>query len=135
MPLRVVQSPGCADVLTDDELGLGEDEILIDSGKIAQSLGYSPTDPDANRALLRVAAAMRSTAIQVALENGVDGIVRTSNSNPARVQRLLAQVGGTARVVDISRAEACRRIRRLFPNNRDRQLLCEQGLDRYFDER
>ena len=135
MPLRVVQSPGCADVLTDDELGLGGDEVLIDSGKIAQSLGYEPTDPDANRALLRVAAAMRSTAIQVALENGVDGIVRTSNSNPARVQRLLAQVGGKARVVDISRAEACRRIRRLFPNNRDRQLLCEQGLDRYFDER
>ena len=83
--------------------------------------------------LLRVAIAMRTTAIKVALDQGVDGVVRTGS--PRNAARLVAQTGGSLRVIDISRAEACRRIRRLFPNNRDRQLLCEQGLDRYFDER
>ena len=134
MALNVVQSPGCADLIASDLDEIVEaGGVVIDSGRIAQSLGWSPTDPDRNMSLLRVAIAMRTTAIKVALDQGVDGVVRTGS--PRNAARLVAQTGGSLRVIDISRAEACRRIRRLFPNNRDRQLLCEQGLDRYFDER
>ena len=134
MALNVVQSPGCADLIASDLDEIVEaGGVVIDSGRIAQSLGWSPTDPDRNMSLLRVAIAMRTTAIKVALDQGIDGVVRTGS--PRNAARLVAQTGGSLRVIDISRAEACRRIRRLFPNNRDRQLLCEQGLDRYFDER
>ena len=134
MALNVVQSPGCADLIASDLDEIVEaGGFVIDSGRIAQSLGWSPTDPDRNMSLLRVAIAMRTTAIKVALDQGVDGVVRTGS--PRNAARLVAQTGGSLRVIDISRAEACRRVRRLFPNNRDRQLLCEQGLDRYFDER
>ena len=131
MPLRVVQSSGCSRILTDDELGLEDGEILIDAGEIAESIGYVPTDPDANKALLGVAVRMRGVAIVAAQEAGINGVVRTSN--PRNAQRLAEQVGGEVRTVDLSRAEACRRIRALYPNNRDRQLLCELGLDRYFN--
>ena len=75
MALRIVQSPGCSDVLTKDELGLQPGEILIDTGRISESIGYNPADPGANRALLRVAARMRSLGIQAAVEEGVDGIM------------------------------------------------------------
>ena len=133
MPLTVVQSPGCADLIEDElEDLLADGDIVIDAGKIAEALGYVPTDPDANKALLRVASRMRGVAIVAAQEQGLDGVVRTSN--PRHVERLREQVGGGEVVkIHLSRAEACRRIRRLFPNDRDRQLLCEQGLDRYFN--
>ena len=134
MPLRIVQSPGCADVLTDEELGLEVGEILIDTGKIAEAIGYNPADENANRALLRVAARMRSMAIVAATEEGVNGIVRTSNRNPARVERLRELAGGApVRTVEIDRNEACRRIRRLVPNDEARRAACELGLGRYFD--
>ena len=114
MPLRIVQSPGCSDILEEDELGLEAGEILIDTGKIAESIGYSPTDPAANRALLRVAARMRALAIVAANEAGVSGIIRTSNRRPEKVERLRQLAGGAAvRVVPMTREEACRRIRRI----------------------
>ena len=132
MPLRVVQSPGCLRIYSDTELGLNEGDIVIDSGSIAEALGYDVTDPDANRALLRVASRLRGLAITAALEDGIDGIVRTSN--PRSGQRLLATTrAAQVEVINLSRSEACRRIRRLFPSDRDRQLLCEQGLDRYYE--
>ena len=135
MALRIVQSPGCADILEDDELGLEEGEILIDTGKIAESIGYSPTDLNANRSLLRVASRMRAVAIVAAIAEGVNGIVRTSNRRPAKVERLRELAGGAAvREVEISREEACRRIRRRVRGDRARQLACEEGLSRYFDE-
>ena len=133
MPLTVVQSPGCLDVI-EDELGdlLEDGDIVIDAGKIAESLGYVPTDPDANKALLRVASRMRGVAIVAANEANISGVVRTSN--PRSVPRLLEQTGAeAATVIPLSRAEACRRIRKIYPNDRDRQLLCEAGLDRYYD--
>ena len=132
MPLRVVQSPGCKRLYSDSELGLRDDDILIDTGLIAESLGYVPTDPNRNAALLRVAARMRGVAITAALEDGLDGVVRTSN--PRSGQRLLAATGATkVEVIALTRSEACKRIRRLYPNDRDRAALCEIGLDRYFD--
>ena len=131
MPLRVVQSPGCRRIYSDEELGLRDNDILIDTGSIAESLGYVPTDPNRNTALLRVASRMRGVAIVAANEANISGVVRTSN--PRSVPRLLEQTGAeSATVVPLSRAEACRRIRRLFPNDRDRQILCEAGLDRYY---
>ena len=133
MPLTVVQSPGCLDVI-EDELGdlLEAGDIVIDVGAIAESLGYVPTDPDANKALLRVASRMRGVAIVAANEANISGVVRTSN--PRSVPRLLEQTGAeAATVIPLSRAEACRRIRKIYPNDRDRQLLCEAGLDRYYD--
>ena len=71
-------------------------------------------------------------AITAALEDGISGVVRTSN--PRSGQRLLAATGATkVEVIHLTRSEACRRIRKIYPNDRDRQLLCEQGLDRYFN--
>ena len=135
MPLRIVQSPGCADVLEADELGLEPGEILLDTGKIAESIGYDPSDPNANRALLRVAARMRAVAIVAATEEGVNGIVRTSNRVPAKVERLRELAGGApVRQVEIDRDEACRRIRRLVSNDSARRDACELGLGRYFNE-
>ena len=134
MPLRIVQSPGCSDILEEDELGLEAGEILIDTGTIAASIGYSPTDPAANRALLRVAARMRSLAIVAANEEGVSGIIRTSNRRPEKLERLRQLAGGASvRVVPMTREEACRRIKRVVPNAA-RRAACELGLGRYFDE-
>lgn len=129
--LRVVKSPGCAAILTVVELGLKDGEILIDAGKIAESLGYEPTDPDANKALIRVALRARGVAILAATEAGISGVVRTSN--PRSAERIAEQLGTTVREVPMTQAEACRRIRKLYPNNRDRQILCELGVSRYFE--
>ena len=75
---------------------------------------------------------MRGVAIVAANDANLSGIVRTSN--PRSVPRLLEQTGTTtATVIPLTRAEACKRIRRIFPNDRDRAALCEIGLDRYFD--
>ena len=133
MALRVVQSPGCRRLYSDSELGLRDDDILIDTGAIAEALGYDPTSSTANTAMLRVASRMRGLAITAANEANINGVVRTSN--PRHVPRLIEQTGAaSATVIPLSRAEACRRIRRLFPNDRDRQILCESGLDRYYSE-
>ena len=130
----MIQSPGCADLIADDLDEIVESGgVVIDAGRIAQSLGWNPTDPDRNMGLLRVAVGMRTTAIKIARDEGIDGVVRTGS--PRNAARLVAQTGGNLRVVEVSRAEACRRIRKLFPNNRDRQALCELGLDRYYRER
>ena len=131
MPLRVVQAPGCREIYSDDDLGVRAGDVVIDTGDIAASLGYDQTSPTANKALLRVASRMRGVAIVAANDANLSGIVRTSN--PRSVPRLLEQTGTlTATVIPLTRAEACRRIRKLFPNDRDRQILCESGLDRYF---
>ena len=133
MALTVLQSPGCADLIADDLQEIVNDGgVVIDAGRIAESLGWNPTDPDRNMDLLRVAVGMRTTAIKIARERGLDGVVRTSTTNPAAVARLTAQTGGTVRTIAMTRAEACRRIRKIFPNSRDRQAMCEEGLDRYY---
>ena len=134
MALDVIQSPGCADLIADDLQAIADrGGVVIDTGRIAESLGWNPTDPNRNQALLRVAVGMRTTAIKIARDNNLDGVVRTSNRSPAALEKLTAQTGGTVRVVAMTRAEACRRIRKLLPNNRDRQAMCEEGLDRYFN--
>ena len=131
MALRVVQAPGCRAIYSDDELGVTAGDVVIDSGSIAASLGYDPTSPTANKLLLRVAVRMRGVAITAANDANLSGIVRTSN--PRSVPRLLEQTGTMrATVISLTRAEACKRIRRIFPNDRDRQVLCESGLDRYY---
>ena len=132
MALRVVQAPGCREIYSDEELGVRAGDVVIDTGEIAAALGYDPTSPTANKALLRVASRMRGAAIVAANDANLSGIVRTSN--PRSVPRLLEQTGAaSATVIPLTRAEACRRIRRIFPNDRDRAALCEIGLDRYFD--
>ena len=131
--LDVIQSPGCADLIAEDLQAISDrGGVVIDTGRIAESLGWNPTDPNRNQALLRVAVGMRTTAIKIARDNNLEGVVRTSNTAPAALAKLTAQTGGTVRVIPMTRAEACRRIRKLFPNNRDRQAMCEEGLDRYY---
>ena len=133
MALTVWQSPGCADLIADDLQEIVDGGgVVIDAGRIAESLGWNPTDPDRNMDLLRVALGMRTTAIKIATARGLNGVVRTSTTNPASVARLTAQTGGTVRTIAMTRAEACRRIRKIFPNSRDRQAMCEEGLDRYY---
>ena len=116
MSLTVWQSPGCADLIADDLQEIVDGGgVVIDAGRIAESLGWNPTDPDRNMDLLRVALGMRTTAIKIATERGLNGVVRTSTTNPAAVARLTAQTGGAVRTIAMTRAEACRRIRKLFP--------------------
>ena len=135
MALSVWQSPGCADLIADDLQEIVDGGgVVIDTGRIAESLGWNPTDPDRNMDILRVALGMRTTAIKIARDQNLDGVVRTSTTNPAAVARLTAQTGGTVRTIAMTRAEACRRIRKIFPNNRDRQAMCEEGLDRYYGD-
>ena len=70
MPLDVIQSPGCADLIADDLQAVVDDGgVVIDTGRIAESLGWDPTDPNRNQALLRVAVGMRTTAIKIARDN------------------------------------------------------------------
>ena len=127
MALNVWQSPGCADLIASDLDEIVEaGGVVIDAGRIAQSLGWSPTDSNRNMALLRVAVGVRTTAIKIAREQGLDGVVRTGS--PRNAARLVAQTGGSLRVIDISRAEACRRIRRLFPNNRESPAALRTGI-------
>ena len=131
--LDVIQSPGCADLIAEDLQAISDrGGVVIDTGRIAESLGWDPTDPNRNQAILRVAVGMRTTAIKIARDHNLEGVVRTSNTAPAALERLTAQAGGTLRTVHMTRAEACRRIRKLFLNNRERQAMCEEGLDRYY---
>ena len=115
MALRVVQAPGCRDIYSDSDLGVRAGDIVIDTGDIAKSLGYDPTDPTANKDLLKVASRLRGLAIRAAREDGLDGVVRTSN--PRSGQRLLEATGAMkVEIIALTRAEACRRIRALFPD-------------------
>ena len=131
MPLRIVQSPGCRAIYSDADLGIRPGDIVIDTGDLAASLGFDPTSPTANKGLLKVASRLRGLAIKAALEDGISGVVRTSN--PKSGTRLLAVTGASkVEILSVTRAEACRRIRKLFPNDRERAAMCELGLDRYF---
>ena len=131
MALRVVQAPGCRAIYSDEDLGVRAGDVVIDTGELAAALGYDPTSPTANKSLLRVASRLRGLAIMAANDANLSGIVRTSN--PRSVPRLLEQTGAeAATVIPLTRAEACRRIRKIYPNDRDRQILCEQELDRYY---
>ena len=78
--------------------------MVIDAGRIAQSLGWNPTDPDRNMGLLKVAVGMRTTAIKIARDEGIDGVVRTGS--PRNAARLVAQTGGNLRVIDVSRGRS-----------------------------
>ena len=53
--------------------------------------------------LLRVAIGMRTTAITIAREQDLNGVVRTSTNNPAALARLTAQTGGTVRTFNLTR--------------------------------
>ena len=133
MALDVIQSPGCADLIADDLQAISDrGGVVIDTGRIAQALGWDPTDPDRDQRLLRIAIGMRTTAIKIARDNNLSGVVRTSNTAPTAIEKLTAQAGGTLRTVSMTRAAACRKIRKLFPNNRQRQAACEEGLDRFY---
>ena len=71
MSLTVWQSPGCADLIADDlQEIVDRGGLVIDAGRIAESLGWNPTDPDRNMDLLRVAVGMRTTAIKIARDRG-----------------------------------------------------------------
>lgn len=134
MALRVVRSPGCREILRPSELALGENELVIDTGQLARAMGYDPTAARPNRAILPIASAARTTAIKAAIGDGVDAVVRTGDRSARALDRLRALApNATVTDIPITRSEACRRIRALYPNDRDRQLLCERGLDRYFN--
>ena len=63
--------PGCADLIADDLQEIVDGGgVVIDAGRIAESLGWNPTDPDRNMDLLRVALGMRTTAIKIATRAG-----------------------------------------------------------------
>ena len=119
-----MQAPGCRDIYSNSDLGVSAGDIVIDTGDIAASLGFDPTDPNANKGLLKVASRLRGLAIKAALEDGISGVVRTSQSSRSGT-RLLAVTGASkVEILSVTRAEACRRIRKIYPNDRDRQIRC-----------
>ena len=64
---------------------------MIDTGRIAESLGWNPTDLNRNQALLRVASRDADHGDQDWRDNDLDGVVRTSNTAPGAIDKLTAQ--------------------------------------------
>ena len=134
MALKVLVSPGCAEVSSDYlDRALGEDDILIDTGHIFKALTGSSAVPSSRPAALRLAVGLRTTAIRFAKENNVNGIIRTGDGRRASIERLQQEAGGaTVQVLNIDRDEACRRVRSIV-SNEDRRAACTEGLDRFYD--
>ena len=133
MALDVLVSPGCRAV-ADDYLdrSLGPDDVLIDTGAIFTALTGSTAIPSSRPAVLALAVGLRTTAIRFARENGLNGIVRTGNGSRASITKLQLEAGGSVKVLQLDRDEACKRIRGLV-TGADRVGACEIGLDRFYN--
>ena len=132
MALNVLVSPGCRAV-ADDYLdrALGKDDVIIDVGSIFTALTGSTAIPSSRPAALRLAIGLRTVAIRNARENGVNGLVRTGDGSRSSIRRLQAEAGGSVRVLNLDRDEACRRVRSIV-STEDRRAACTEGLDRFY---
>ena len=133
MALNVLVSPGCAEISADYlDRALGPDDVVIDAGQIFKALTGSSAVPSSRPAALALALGLRTTAIRFAREKNVNGLVRTGNGDRAAIRRLQAEAGGSVRVLQIEREEACRRVRSLV-STEDRRAVCTEGLSRFYD--
>ena len=129
MPLTVVAGPGC-DALKDDYLDdeLEDDDVVISAGRMFHALTGDAAVPSSNPPALRTALALRTAAIRMAREKGINGYVLTSNGNRADLDKLRELTGADEiRVLDYSEAHACARIRALVPAG-ERREACELGI-------
>ena len=133
MALDVLVSPGCADV-SDEYLdrALGPSDVLIDVGELFRAVTRSDVIPNTRPEALRLAAALQTTAIRIARENNLSGIIRTGNAARANIDKLQRASGGSVKVLQLDRETACKRIRALVRSD-ERAAACEQGLTRFFD--
>lgn len=132
MALDVLVSPGCRAV-ADDYLdrSLGPDDVLIDTGAIFEALSGSTGIPSSRPAVLALAVGLRTTAIRFARENNLNGIVRTGNGSRASITKLQLEAGGSVKVLQLDREEACKRVRAIV-TGADRVAACETGLARFY---
>ena len=134
MALDVLAGPGCAAVKaqTIATLKRGRDGFLeLDRTAMYRALGGTATSPASDPELYRVASYMLSAAVRFAREKGLDGVVTTSNGSRSRLNALVSEAGGRLLVTAPSRAEVCRRLRRVVPEAARREV-CEEGLDRWY---
>ena len=132
MALNVLVSPGCSAVSEDyTDRALGPEDVLIDAGLMFKALTGSSAIPSTRPAALALALGLRTTAIRFAKEKHLNGLVRTGNGDRAAIKRLQAEAGGSVKVLNLDRDEACRRVRSIV-SNEDRRAACEEGLDRFY---
>ena len=135
MPLRVLGGPGCDSVAKDEFLEdeLEEGDVVISVGRIFKAITGSDGIPSANPPALRLALALRATAIRVAREKELSGWVLTSNGSRSHLDRLAAESGAErVTVLKITEAQACARVGQLVTGV-ERRAACEEGIrDRWF---
>ena len=134
MPLQVLAGPGCDAVGKLDyvERVRQPGDVVISVGRIYESLTADGSIPSSNTPALRLALGLRTAAIRMAREKQLSGFVLTSNGNRADLDRLAVESGGGVRVLKMTEADACAKIRALVPAG-ERREACELGVgDRWF---
>lgn len=134
MSLDVLAGPGCAAVKTGviARLARGRDGFtVLDVTAMYRAMGGEAVSPSDDPELFRLASYLLAVAVRRAREQGVDGVVTTSNGSRSRIAELAEQAGGRVLITDPGRAEVCRRLRRVVPEAARREV-CEQGLDRWY---
>ena len=129
MGLQLLAGPGCDDAkeLELDEL-LEPGDVVISAGRMVESLVGPTAVPSTKPEVLRAALALRATAIRLAREKGLNGVVITSNGSRQDLEKLRNLAGAEEiRIVAITENQACARIRKLVPAG-DRREACEQGV-------
>ena len=135
MPLKVLAGPGCDAVAKDEYLedALEEGDVVISAGKIYKAITGSAGVPSENPPALRLALALRTTAIRVAREKELSGWVLTSNGSRAHLDSLIAESGAArVTVLKLTEAQACARVGQLV-TGAERRSACEEGIrNRWF---
>ena len=107
--------------------------MVISVGRIFKALTGSDGIPSERPAALRLALALRATAIRMARAKELSGWVLTSNGSRAHLDRLVAESGAArVTVLKITEAQACARVGQLV-TGAGRRATCEEGIrDRWF---
>ena len=130
MGLHVLAGPGCDEVGKDAyaDAHMGPDDVKISVGSLYKALTGSDGIPSENSAALRMALALRVTAIRLAREKQLNGFVLTSNGARADLDRLVRETGAPGvTVLKMTEAQACARIAKLVPAGARREA-CETGV-------
>ena len=134
MPIDVLAGPGCAEVKAEEisDLARGRDGFTVfDATAFYRALGGTAVSPASDPGVYRTASYALAAAVRFARQNGIDGVVTTSNGDRSRIADLVQAAGGRVLLTDPGRAEVCRRLRLVVPEDA-RRKVCEQGLDRWY---
>ena len=130
MGLHVLAGPGCDEVGKDAyaDAHMGPDDVKISVGSLYKALTGSDGIPSENSTALRMALAMRVTAIRLAREKQISGFVLTSNGRRGDLDRLVRETGSPGvLVLKMSESAACAKIAKLVPAGARREA-CEAGV-------